>query len=65
MNKFIAKDIAYVPNNDKSMLENIIRSNVYRANGLICANLSILIKNLYLKSQYTDKICDILDKIFD
>lgn len=47
------------------MLENIIQSNLYRADPLVTGNLALLIKSLFAKPQYVDKSLDMLERLFD
>ena len=65
LSKLVENDVAYLPANDRPMLENVIRSNLYRADPLITANLALLIKSLFSKSQYVDKTLDLLERLFD
>jgi hypothetical protein len=65
LSKLLENDVAYLPANDRPMLENVIRSNLYRADPLITVNLALLIKSLFSKSQYVDKTLDLLERLFD
>jgi mannose/cellobiose epimerase-like protein (N-acyl-D-glucosamine 2-epimerase family) len=47
------------------MIENIIKSNLYRASPLITNNLAVLIRNLFTKTQYVDKTLDMVERLFD
>lgn len=47
------------------MLENIIRSNLYRSDPLVTGNLALLVKSLFAKPQYVDKSLDMLERLFD
>jgi hypothetical protein len=57
--------VAFVPQNDRSMVENIIKSNLYRVDPLITNNLAALLRNLFAKTQYVDKTLDIVERLFD
>ncbi len=65
LSKLLENDIAYIPANDRPMLENIIRSNLYRSDPLVTGNLALLVKSLFAKPQYVDKALDMLERLFD
>lgn len=65
INKLLDNDVAYIPQNDKSIIENVLRTNIFRVDTIILHNLSYLFKNLLIKSQYTEKTADIIDRLFD
>lgn len=46
------------------MMENLLRTNIFRANPHISNNLSLLLKNLFSKTNLFDKTLDIVDKLF-
>ena len=64
LNKLFQNDVSYIPLNDKSMIQNILRTNLYRADPVITHNLGILFKTLFAKTQYVDKALDIVEKLF-
>ena len=66
MDKSLELSIAYVPQNDKLIIENIIKSNIYRKDERISNNLSILLHNITSKSQqWFTKLIEIIERIFD
>jgi hypothetical protein len=65
LTKLLEHDVAYVPANDRPMLENVIRSNLYRADPLVTGNLALLVRSLFAKPQYVDRALDLLERLFD
>ena len=64
LSKFFEDDVAFMPKNDKSMVENLLRTNVFRSNKLVQSNLALLFKNLFSKPILFDKTLDMLDRLF-
>jgi hypothetical protein len=65
LNKLFENEVAYIPVNEKCIIENLIRTNIYRVSPLISNSLAILIRNMFIKSQYVDKAIDIIERVFD
>ena len=65
LSKFLEDDVAFMPKNDKSMVENFLRTNIFRSNKLIQNNLALLFKNLFSKSSLFDKTLDMIDRLFE
>lgn len=60
LSKLFENEVAYIPQNDRSIIENIIKSNLYRASPIITNNLAALVRNLFTKAQYVDRTLDII-----
>ena len=64
LSKLIEKEVAYVPANDYSIVHNIIKSNLFRANPLSAQCLASLLTVLFSKTAFVDKSLDIMDRLF-
>ena len=64
LNKLWQNEVAYVPTSD-SIMENLLRTNVFRTSPLITNNLSLLLKNLFAKPSMFDKTLDLIDRLFE
>ena len=57
-------DVAFIPNNDKGMIENLLRTNIFRSDKLIQNNLGLIFKHLFSKTLLLDKTIDLVDRLF-
>jgi hypothetical protein len=65
LNKIIEHEVAYVPSNDRCMVENLLKTNVFRTNILISNNIALLMRNLFTKPNLFDKTLDLIDRLFE
>ena len=65
LSRIFDKEVAYVPSNDRSIVENIIKSNLFRADSLSATCLASLVNVLFSKSSFVDKTLDIIERLFD
>ena len=54
-----------LPENERSVFENILRRNIYREDGHIRKNISDLMTELLKKENSKEKVCEIVELILD